>query len=487
MSATIYVYVVLLTTLLACAAAAIEWGAQGRIAARYVWTAVIAVALVAPPAVFAFHAWRHDAASSRSVATQDEIVTVVMSAGRVSTHAASSLVSKRVPIRTLMPPHRVWRPMLSRAAAAVARAIPAVWLTGSLALVVWLLASVVHWRAARRGWLPALVDGVEVDVSPTTGPAVIGLVSQRIVLPEWATWMSAEHRALMLAHEREHIVARDPQRLAFAVLAIVLMPWNAALWWAAARLRRAIELDCDARVLRDHPDARDYGYLLLEVAARGRNTGALAVPLVGLLQLPSELELRLRAMSRPRTIGRRTLVAGLLAALITIGAAFAAPVPRLPVAITPARRARTGSLRAPTLHTERLYVAATPYVGKLPDGHVATVIKRPNGTYLVRELGPLPPIALTMRDTIPRSHADSVRYLAEQLAEQEAELERARARLDSTMRALRVAGGPEPPYAEIGTANQVVEIDSTLQVERVRRLPESVSRHDDEGSARRDR
>ena len=32
-------------------------------------------------------------------------------------------------------------------------------------------------------------------------------------------------------------------------MAVVLMPWNLPLWWQWRRLRFAIEVDCDARVL----------------------------------------------------------------------------------------------------------------------------------------------------------------------------------------------------------------------------------------------
>ena len=53
--------------------------------------------------------------------------------------------------------------------------------------------------------------------------------------------------------------------LALAQLALLVMPWNLALWWQIRRLRVAVELDCDARVLRSG-DVRFYGDLLLDVA-----------------------------------------------------------------------------------------------------------------------------------------------------------------------------------------------------------------------------
>src|SRR5262249_23007884 len=51
-------------------------------------------------------------------------------------------------------------------------------------------------------------------------------------------------------------------------LAVALMPWNLALWLQVRRLRLAIELDCDARVLRAHPSTERYGMLMLTIAQR---------------------------------------------------------------------------------------------------------------------------------------------------------------------------------------------------------------------------
>jgi TonB family protein len=84
-------------------------------------------------------------------------------------------------------------------------------------------------------------------------------------------------------------------------------------------------------VLRRYPDAKRYGYVLLEVAARGRNSGPLAMPMVSSLRLPSELEGRLRAMSRAKTLGYRSTLCGAVVALVAVSAAFVAPVPSLSV------------------------------------------------------------------------------------------------------------------------------------------------------------
>jgi beta-lactamase regulating signal transducer with metallopeptidase domain len=113
-----------------------------------------------------------------------------------------------------------------------------------------------------------------VLLAPAIGPAVVGALRPTIVVPEWSLDLSDEQRALMLAHEREHVRARDPLVLHAAAMVALLMPWNVAAWWLNRRLRLAVELDCDARVLAGGRDARSYGALLLDVCARRRDQRA---------------------------------------------------------------------------------------------------------------------------------------------------------------------------------------------------------------------
>jgi len=55
---------------------------------------------------------------------------------------------------------------------------------------------------------------------------------------------------MVIAHEQSHLAAHDPLLLIVALFLLVLMPWNLPLWWQLHRLRYAIEVDCDSRVLR---------------------------------------------------------------------------------------------------------------------------------------------------------------------------------------------------------------------------------------------
>ena len=331
MTPTVFAYMVLFTLLLAGGAAAMEWGTRGRGAARHFWTAAIALAVLAPSGALMLHALdARDATPGAAAAAGPPLLErIVINSGRAAVRRGYAFIGRDALIRLIAPSRRVMRAALVRIERDFATTALVVWIVLSALLIVWLAFGVLHWRRAQRSWERAIVDGVSVDVSAMTGPAVVGFLSHRIVLPSWATTMLPEHRRLVLAHESEHIEARDPERLMLAVIALVLMPWNIGLWWCAARLRRAIELDCDMRVLNRYPSAKDYGHVLLEVAARGRNSGPLAVPTVALLRLPSELELRLRAMTDVRRVGMQSIVAGGVVAVIAVAAAFTTPVPAL--------------------------------------------------------------------------------------------------------------------------------------------------------------
>ena len=80
-----------------------------------------------------------------------------------------------------------------------------------------------------------------------------------VVVPRWLLDMTETERGLMLRHEDEHRAAGDSRLVAAAVAALVLVPWNVPLWWVIARLRVALEIDCDRRVLKAEPEVRPYG------------------------------------------------------------------------------------------------------------------------------------------------------------------------------------------------------------------------------------
>jgi TonB-dependent SusC/RagA subfamily outer membrane receptor len=155
-----------------------------------------------------------------------------------------------------------------RATILVERVFVGLWLVSSAVLFVWVFLCAARLRRERGGWREVQIEQTRLLVSTDRGPAVIGFLRPRIVLPEWVLSLDARARALVLRHELEHVRAGDAQLLLFATLVPFVLPWNLPLWFIARRLKLAVELDCDDRVLRCGGEAHEYGLLLLEIGGR---------------------------------------------------------------------------------------------------------------------------------------------------------------------------------------------------------------------------
>jgi hypothetical protein len=183
----------------------------------------------------------------------------------------------------------------------------------------------VRLARCRSRWQEIELDGERVFLSPNAGPAVVGVLRPAIVVPRWALSLDANGRELMLRHEAEHITARDPHLLALGVLALIAFPWNAGLWMIVRRLRLAIEVDCDARVVRASARVREYGLLLLAVGARRSSVVPFATALAARRPL---LERRISAMTASRPRWPRALSGGMVFVVVAATtAASRAPRP----------------------------------------------------------------------------------------------------------------------------------------------------------------
>lgn len=125
------------------------------------------------------------------------------------------------------------------------------WLVGALAL------SLVFAVAQARFMAEVRAD--------RAGPAVIGLIYPRIVLPSEDSGYTLQERELIRAHEREHVARKDPRAAALAALFQCLCWFNPLVHLAAYLLRLDQELACDAAVIRSRPQARGlYAQTLLK-------------------------------------------------------------------------------------------------------------------------------------------------------------------------------------------------------------------------------
>ena len=224
---------------------------------------------------------------------------------------------------------------------------------------LWVLATLLvgfsfaatSWRLRRssRGWPMTDLHGHRVRVAPSTGPLVLGLLRPEIVLPRWVLARPPDEQSVIVSHEVEHLNAGDQNLLAVGCLAAALMPWNPACWIMLARLRLAIEIDCDARVLRSGVSPRSYGSLLVDVA---ESSSPLLLGTMGLAARSSHLRSRILAMQSRRF--NHPIMRGAAAALVGLVSFLAACESRMPTAVDIARMDAAAAERAaPTIGLTR--------------------------------------------------------------------------------------------------------------------------------------
>jgi bla regulator protein blaR1 len=298
-------YVLVITLLLSGAALAAERAAKLRRArTRWIWMVTILASLVIPTL----------------------IASVSIQVPNLLTPTASR---KAIPLREMTSVQVVpltWVQEHTGNVVAVHkenRTLQTAWLSLSVALIAALMLNAAHVSWRKRRWTRGTVAGVTVYIAPDVGPAVVGLLRPRIVVPGWLLEAQAPVQAMVIAHERGHLIGYDPQLLTVALCLVVLMPWNLPLWWQLHRLRYAIEVDCDARVLESGLDAREYGEMLLDVSQRpSAYIGAVAA----VAESRSFLEDRIAIMVRdPADWGWVAGLFGTLAAALVAVAAQVAP------------------------------------------------------------------------------------------------------------------------------------------------------------------
>ncbi len=286
---------------------------------RWVWAAALVLGLAIPAAA----RWMPRAAepvAAAPAAQAEDVPGSLPAAGRIAVDAGRGLDL-----------------------AALDGALRMGWFGSGLVVLLALGAASLVLARRRRGWRAAEIDGVPVLLSSGTGPAVVGLFRSRIVLPAWVADADPAERALLIEHEQEHLRAGDPRLLALALACVVLAPWNPAAWYALRRLRLAMEIDCDARVLARRADVRAYGSLLLEVGRRA-SSGGRWIAAAAFSEPASFLERRIRVMTQPRA--RRPLLraAGFGAAALGLTvAACQAPGPAQPVSSAESARSASSS------------------------------------------------------------------------------------------------------------------------------------------------
>jgi bla regulator protein BlaR1 len=247
---------------------------------RWVWCLVIAINIVLPGYYRFHHNW-----------------SVVAALDHQAMASSPGHVVGAVPVTMLNPD---WWTHTESYNSTINR----VWLSASAMLIVlglanaWRVWRIVSRSRRRRGTPggPTIVDGVPVMLTDSMGPATVGLLRTRVLIPRWVLALPGVQRQYVLHHEDEHRSAHDAHLLFVASLALLLMPWNLALWWQLRRLHLAVEMDCDNRVVRSLGDPIAYGDLLLKVAQAASRGPRLQPALLGGIGM---LEHRLTVLLAP--------------------------------------------------------------------------------------------------------------------------------------------------------------------------------------------
>lgn len=309
------------------AATALEQVASLRrgVPLRWIWVAAMALS-VGLSASWLRSGELRSAAPATSIAAAPASVRSAGAAGASSrTNSANGAVSSLAAMDAALDRMRA-AVVLPRLSGLLEFAIRRTWLAGSAAFLLLLFWSGIRLLRDRRGWTSATVLDADVLVSDWFGPAIVGIVRPAIVVPEWVLALDPAAQRTILLHEEEHRRAGDPRLLLAALALLVLIPWNVGLWWMWRRLNRAVELDCDERVLARGVRGGDYANVLLSAWQRSR--GAAWLPSPAFAEHASGLGKRVEHLMRPEP-RRRTMktVTGAGVAAVLLAVAMAVPKP----------------------------------------------------------------------------------------------------------------------------------------------------------------
>lgn len=344
---------------------------------RHVWIGAIVMTVTAPVLL---GLRRVPAGSTSAVGpiTRVDLTALASPHATLSIQELANRARRVVPAPSTEPPrsHRAstgaewpntfatWSIAAERADAWVVRA----WIFASSILLTLFTATVLRLNVTRSRWKTVETEVGCVLLAPNIGPAVVGFLQPHIVLPSWALSVEARMRELLLRHELEHLRTGDTRTLLVTELSLVVFPWNAPLWWMVRRLRVAIEMDCDARVIRATGNVYEYALMLLIVGERHSAGLRLAASLA---EPRSSLEARIDAMTADRR--RRPIAACvplLAVAVITLVTAAWAPRPH------PLLTNRVTNTSAGTHHTETA-VAQPHRPLSRADTAVSSISRRP--------------------------------------------------------------------------------------------------------------
>jgi beta-lactamase regulating signal transducer with metallopeptidase domain len=188
-----------------------------------------------------------------------------------------------------------------------------------------------------------------VVAPPGTGPAVMGLLRPRLLLPADApASLSRAELRFVLLHELVHLKRGDLLSEWLLTLLQLAQWFNPVIWLASSRVRADREEACDAAVLSlTGREARhDYGRTILRLATE-LSLSPRPSPAVGILETRSSLERRLRMIAAEDRPTRRWPAALVAAVALTLVAATNAQQPPAKTRTAPTEWSATPATATP--------------------------------------------------------------------------------------------------------------------------------------------
>lgn len=284
-----------------------------------------------------------------------ELLGLLLRGQAAAAIAVAGVLAIRVPARRMFGPEvafRLWTgPPLAAFAALITPLLPArvaaVAPAGSVAtgpaisaqawFLIWglgILAAATLMAFAQLRFLRQARRGL-------SGPAIVGVVCPKLVMPPDDGRYSGGERAMIRAHERAHMDRGDPKGRAVVAVLQCLSWFNPMVHVAAWVSRLDQELACDASVVRRHPRQRGlYARALLKT-----QLASAPLPFGCHWAGAHPLELRIGLLKAPRR--GESMLGGAFVGLVVLAGALTIwatqpPAPQLPRFDPTARRADPG-------------------------------------------------------------------------------------------------------------------------------------------------
>ncbi|HKV54075.1 MAG TPA: M56 family metallopeptidase [Candidatus Binataceae bacterium] len=151
-------------------------------------------------------------------------------------------------------------------------------------------------------------------------PVTVGCLRPMVILPaHWRKWSPRQLEAV-LAHEGEHVRRRDPLIQWLALFNRAIFWFHPAAWWLERELCALAEESCDAAVIAQGHDPRDYAETLMKIARdvmdSGSRINSVAVAMPG-PRLPDRIRTIIESPPIPR-VSRVRATCLVLACAITL-------------------------------------------------------------------------------------------------------------------------------------------------------------------------